>query len=213
MLTPKDLENPQRKSGYDHVNYQTSAASKPGSKPYMAQSYAGGHPNHPGKGMAWIGPRRATALEAAQDYCDYVNNGDVVTPATLKSAGHKNRSRTPLPTDPEVEAALGVLRDAKGQAEGKKGYVYCILEDAPGGAMRYVKIGYSTNPWARVAELQTGNPRKLNLHALKEGTLEDEAAIHRRHIHKNVLQEWFRPDKALLLEFDLDSNGKAWGSA
>lgn len=212
-MTPKDLENPKRKSGYDHVN-SSKGGPKSGSSGkfdrWRAVAYGGKADK---SGLLWHGPTRHTAKEAAQDYCDYVNSGKAVPPATLKSAGHKGTRARVLPADPEVAAALGVLRDAKGQAEGRPGYVYCILEDAPGGAMCYVKIGYSTNPWARVAELQTGNPRKLELHALKSGTLEDEADIHRRYIQQNVLLEWFRPTKELLLEFDLDPNGKEWGTA
>lgn len=206
MLTPSDIANDERISGYDHVGHNpTSGRTK---KPYQADVYGGKNDK---AGRLWKGPRRATAMEAAQDYCDYIN-GTGVTPAPqLKSAGHTGR-RGSLPADPEVEAALGVLRDAKGQSEGKQGYVYCINEEHPGGAMRFVKIGYSTNPQARVAELQTGNPRPLRLQALKLGTVEDEAALHKKYIHLNVLQEWFRPTKELLLEFDLDPNGKEWGS-
>ena len=211
MLTPSDLENPKRKSGYDHVGRRgRTARDGENYKPYQAQVYAKGAQRLV-KPHEFVGPRRATALEAAQDYCDYINSG--VTPVTpaLKSAGHTGR-RQKLADDPEVEAALGVLRDAKGQAEGRQGYVYCILETKPGGGMEYVKVGFSTNPWARVAELQTGNPRPLALHCLKKGTLEDEAALHAKYIQHNVLQEWFRPTKELLLEFDIDSDGKAFNS-
>jgi hypothetical protein len=151
----------------------------------------------------WRGTTRKTALEAAQDYCAYVNGNKVLAPTPLKSAGHEVK-RDSLPSDPEVEHALGVLRDAKAQQEGKQGYVYLIIEEHPGGALKFAKVGYSTNPRARVAELQTGNPRPLSLHLMKEGTIEDEAAIHQRHIRQNVLQEWFRITPELLLEWDIE---------
>jgi hypothetical protein len=47
---------------------------------------------------------------------------------------------------------------------------------------------------------------------MKEGTKVDEARIQQKYIDQNVLQEWFRPSKELLLEFDLDANGKRFGS-
>jgi hypothetical protein len=128
----------------------------------------------------------------------------------LKSAGH-NGSRDPLPRDEEVEYALGVLRDAKGQREGKQGYVYCIIERVPGGGFSQCKIGFSTNPKARVAELQAGNPRPLMLLCAKKGTLEDEAALHAKYIQQNILQEWFSATKEMLLEFDLDGDLEPYG--
>lgn len=77
MLTPKDIENPARKSGYDHV-------ASPGGH---GKGHGGGKPWHgivrlshvPNK--YWHGPRRDTPEEAAQDYCDYIN-GLGVAPAT-----------------------------------------------------------------------------------------------------------------------------------
>lgn len=77
MLTPKDIENSDRKSGYRQVTYLKADKDSRwhgGGKPYKA--YAGR-----GRKGDWKGPRRATAEEAAQDYCDYVN-GLGVTPTT-----------------------------------------------------------------------------------------------------------------------------------
>lgn len=200
MITPKDIQNSARVSGYDHVGYNVQSGKKRPPKPFQAVVYGGSRSK---AGMAWIGRRRATALEAAQDYCDYMN-GKGVTPAPqLRSAGHTGK-RDSLPSDPEVQAALGVLRDAKGQREGRQGYVYLIIEVNDGGGLTFGKVGYSTNPRARVAELQTGNPRKLRLHLAKPGTLLDEAELHAKYAHLNVLQEWFRLTKELLLEWDAE---------
>jgi hypothetical protein len=211
VLTPRDLENPDRESGYRHVGLNGIVGKT--AKPYQAY----GRRVQGATGAKYVvefrGRRRATAEEAAQDYCDFVNgNPGASAPApSLVSAGHKGR-RPRLPDDPEVQAALGVIKDARGEQAGNQGYVYCINEEHPGGGMRYVKIGFSTNPQARVAELQTGNPRPLRLHCMKEGTKVDEARIQQKYIDQNVLQEWFRPSKELLLEFDLDANGKRFGS-
>lgn len=207
MLTTADLRNPSRASGYDHVNGQPQYLKN---RPWRAQS-GGLRKDRGSKG--WFGPRRATPEQAAQDYCDYINSGgQAAHTAALKTAGH-NGKRQSAPRDPEVQHALGVLRDWKGQQEGKQGYVYLIIEVNPGGGLSYGKVGYSTNPKARVAELQTGNPRPLALHALKTGTVEDEAALHRKYISNNILQEWFHITKDLLLEFPLDADGRPWGAA
>lgn len=120
--------------------------------------------------------------------------------ATLKTAGHEY-SAPSVPRDAEVEAALGVLRDARAQRQGKQGYVYLIIEDLPGGGIHYGKIGYSTNPAKRVAELQTGNPRPLRLLYAMPGTEDDERRLHAKYIKFNALQEWFVVTKELLLEF------------
>lgn len=203
MITLKDLKTDKTKSGYRNVvkSNAKTANGHGGGKPYQAYEAKKGKPE-PGTGAwAWNGPRRDTAEEAAQDFCDHMNGLGVALPSPLKTAGHEAK-RDSLPSDPEVEHALGVLRDAKAQQEGKQGYVYLIIEEHPGGALKYAKVGYSTNPRARVAELQTGNPRPLSLHYMKEGTREDEAAIHQRHIRSNVLQEWFAITPELLFEWD-----------
>lgn len=205
MLAPKDLANASRKSGYDHVNSANGGQNGHGNSGQFWRA-ASGAKKVPGD--TWRGPSRSTPLEAAQDYCDYINSGQVATPARLKTAGHQYTVDRTL--DEEVQAALGVLRDAEGQREGKQGYVYCIREAIPGGGFSHVKIGYSTNPWKRVAELQTGNPRPLALVSMKEGTLEDERAIHAKYIRLNILQEWFTTTKEMLLEFDLDQDGNPY---
>lgn len=196
MITLKDIRKPTNVSGFTHVGL-VAGPSRAQSRPYF-QAYENG-----GRRGDWKGPARLTANEAAQDYCDRMNGLGVTPTPMLKSAGHEAK-RDSLPSDPEVEHALGVLRDAKAQLEGKQGYVYLIIEEHPGGALKFAKVGYSTNPRARVAELQTGNPRPLSLHLMKEGTIEEEAAIHQRHIRQNVLQEWFRVTPELLLEWDVE---------
>lgn len=196
MIRPKDIRNRTRASGYNYVQYHVDRDRSTRSHPFRAEEGSR-------VGSRWRGPRRATALEAAQDYCNYMN-GKGATPAPqLRSAGHKGK-RSSLPSDPEVRAALGVLRDARGQRRGEQGYVYLVIEVNKGGGLTYGKIGYSTNPQARVAELQTGNPRKLRLHLSKPGTLADEAALHAKYAKQNVLQEWFRLTKPLLLEWDAE---------
>ena len=66
-----------------------------------------------------------------------------------------------------------------------------------------MKVGYSTNPEARVVELQTGNWRPLRLLAKIEGTETDEKALHVEFIEDNLVGEWFKPSEALLSRFGL----------
>ena len=44
-----------------------------------------------------------------------------------------------------------------------QGYVYLIEEDNPGAGALYFKIGKTVDPNKRISDLQTGNPRKLNM--------------------------------------------------
>lgn len=198
MITPDDLRNPNRASGY---NYVSNAQSRGGKRELWCAKK--GRFERGSAATDWHGPCRRDPRQAAQDFCDYVNGNRIQLPTRLTTAGHKGQ-RPQLPQDPEVKHALGVLRDARAQSQGKQGYVYLIVEEHPGGALKFAKVGYSTNPRARVAELQTGNPRPLRLHMMKPGTIEDEAAIHQKFIRENVLQEWFRITPELLFEWDAE---------
>ena len=201
MLSPDDIRKPSNVSGFAHVGL-VEGPSRPGAAPYY-QAYEKG-----GRKGDWKGPARGTAEEAAQDYCDRANGGQLAPSNRLKSAGHNGqRAQVEIPSD--IEAAYGMIKDFRAQQAGKQGYVYLIVESrGPEDVLCYGKIGFSTNPQARVRELQTGNPRVLRLYASKPGTLEDERAIHARHIEKNVMQEWFAIDRELLLEWDTDHRVK-----
>lgn len=189
MLTPKDLENLLSKSGFTHVLVTPDPSRK---KPYQAQS-GGGHKGKPE--LRWYGPRRATALEAAQDYCDYMNGTGVTHAKPLKSAGHKRKRRSRA-NGPEVQSAYSVIRDAKAAKEGDQGFVYLIAETDNDGAVDmlwgYGKIGFALDPEERIIALQTGNPRKLRLVSYFPGTKDDERAAQQKWHSHNVLQEWFR---------------------
>lgn len=65
-----------------------------------------------------------------------------------------------------------------------------LIEDAEAGL---VKIGHAANPWARMSELQAGNPRELRIVALlPPGGETEERAMHRRFYEDRVRGEWFR---------------------
>lgn len=203
MLTPKDIANPKRKSGYDHVQSMVGHP-RPAKKNFQAQ--IGGGWSAEARARRWFGPSRLTALEAAQDYCDYVNSGNAPAPTRLKSPGHKRPQdpRRRVPSD--ITAARGMIRDWEAQQrKNVQGYVYLIVEVNRGGGLTYGKVGYSTNPEKRVAELQTANPRPLALLYKMKGTEADEKRLHAKYRSINVLQEWFNLNsgtgKSLILEF------------
>lgn len=66
------------------------------------------------------------------------------------------------------------------------------------GKSEFVKIGYCAGePKMRLATLQVGNPEKLVLIAVKEGSKDDEARWHAMFDHLRVRGEWFRWDVEL----------------
>jgi hypothetical protein len=79
MVTPDDYRNPKRKSGYEHVlcsDQRSQHDSGRVNRPYRAQ-----YKSRPGKAgirvVDGFGPRRATALKACWDYCNYKNGVSV----------------------------------------------------------------------------------------------------------------------------------------
>jgi hypothetical protein len=184
LITPDDLRNPLVQSGYDHVNSAAAGGVDASTVNYWRASTGPGKPGKP----KWRGPVRSTPIEAAWDYCAKVNSGYIAPTRKLKSAGHKSQPRAKRSEPAEVVAARGMLRDWEAQQRGDvPGYVYLITDGTA------YKIGYSTNPAKRVAELQTGNPRVLRLVAKMRGTEADEKALHSKFHYANLVQEWFRP--------------------
>jgi hypothetical protein len=80
------------------------------------------------------------------------------------------------------------------QAGKRKGYVYFARAVTTG----MIKIGFSSNPWARISELQTGSADVLELASVVPGTREDEAALHERFKPHRVNREWFSPAPELV---------------
>ncbi len=77
-------------------------------------------------------------------------------------------------------------------ADEKVGKVYFIkCGDA-------IKIGFSQNPWARVATLKTAMPENPVLLGSFNGVMQDEKDLHVRFKHLRINREWFRADAELL---------------
>jgi hypothetical protein len=72
------------------------------------------------------------------------------------------------------------------------GYVYYAAE--PGA--NEVKIGFSRNPWARVADLRVSRPG-LSILATERGTAQLEKDRHRQFADLRTKREWFRLEGAL----------------
>jgi hypothetical protein len=67
---------------------------------------------------------------------------------------------------------------------------------------RFYKIGYTKNRLTlakRIKDLQSGNPNKLTLEVVVEGSLQQELAIHRKHRVFSIRHnpEWYRPEPAI----------------
>lgn len=67
-------------------------------------------------------------------------------------------------------------------------FIYAIQSPYP----RLMKIGFSKNPKARLAELQVGSPRKLRLLDQWPGTAEQEREIHSQIATLRQHGEWFK---------------------
>ncbi len=62
-----------------------------------------------------------------------------------------------------------------------------------------IKIGYTGgDPLARMADLQTGSPERLELFAVIEGDQKFEAELHKEFARSRSHGEWFKPSRGLL---------------
>ena len=70
-----------------------------------------------------------------------------------------------------------------------------------------VKIGCSKHPVTRFAAIQFNSPLQLRLIAVLDGNGADERALHARFDHSRRHNEWFVPDREVIL-FLADAWGK-----
>lgn len=77
----------------------------------------------------------------------------------------------------------------------------------------FVKIGYAEEPESRLAELQCGNPRKLELAAvLPDVEMQIEQLFHRVFARYRHRGEWFKYHKTLRAVVNLISEGARPGT-
>ena len=72
--------------------------------------------------------------------------------------------------------------------------VYFIQDSGCG----YVKIGWATDPWERLADLQCGTPYELRIIRMVEGGQKAEQWFHRRFAKHRIRGEWFSFDEEML---------------
>src|SRR4051794_12232050 len=84
--------------------------------------------------------------------------------------------------------------EARTLKERFDGVVYACIEQ--GG--RFVKIGWAAslaNAYVRWVAIQIGNPRRIEMRLIGNGSLADEAALHARLGDYAVRGEWFRIER------------------
>lgn len=74
------------------------------------------------------------------------------------------------------------------------GHIYAIQAEH----VHLIKLGYSENPGARLADLKTGSAVKLTLLAVWRGTVADEQALHVEFGAYRSHGEWFQPAPSVI---------------
>lgn len=89
----------------------------------------------------------------------------------------------------ELLAALEAFEAFDVPAELSDMFVYAIREVETGR----IKLGISSDPVARVAQLQTGNSQKLELVVYRKACdrFSDEHALHAKATQYHIRGEWF----------------------
>ena len=78
----------------------------------------------------------------------------------------------------------------------KQSYIYIVhCKD-----LNTIKIGYSDNPFARLAQLQIGNSSELSILSIFKGGREEEEILHKKFASNKVRGEWFALDESLVEE-------------
>lgn len=115
--------------------------------------------------------------------------------ATKYSGGGNNMSSS---------SSLDAVLDATARsASAPSCSVYFLAQPSDGGRHRPIKIGMSTSPALRLAQLQTGNPESVELvHATRFATRQDarrcESELHRVYAPHRIRREWFALDDSQL---------------
>lgn len=72
------------------------------------------------------------------------------------------------------------------ESVGKRHCVYFI------GTRLFVKIGYTTNVWRRLSDLDAMSPFRLRVLLLARGDFYEEREFHTRFAKQSIRGEWFR---------------------
>lgn len=123
----------------------------------------------------------------------------------LTFAGVLNQARHghTQPVKPLSTAAREELRERREESEGRPSMCYLVGMEGDNSA---VKIGHSTNVYRRMAQYQSGNPRKLMVLGLLPGGEQKERELHRKFMsyHSDeYVGEWFARVPEIEQEFGI----------
>lgn len=119
-------------------------------------------------------------------------NLDFHTTATLIS-GYSIPARMEIMKRLEIKAIIEAIESCEIDPEEKEMFVYAIQERETGR----VKIGISKDPFARVKQLQVGNPNTLEVVAYKQAEqpgYADEQEAQNKADKYHIRSEWFEGD-------------------
>ena len=117
---------------------------------------------------------RVSLAEVARTKAVFIQNGFIDEDWNLLNWNKRQFLNAPC-SDPELR---------------RRGYVYYVADGSQ------IKIGYSSNPWARVSELRTANPA-IEMLTVEAGERSLEKQRHEQFSHLRTTREWFKDDPEL----------------
>jgi hypothetical protein len=102
-----------------------------------------------------------------------------------------------------------LTREEKGEIIELLGFIYFIKE--AGG--EYIKVGWAANPFHRMAQLQTSNPRALELIGYVVADMPKEKRLHEELTPYRVTGEWYRDCAEIRERIDRLLKGGSTGGA
>ncbi len=94
----------------------------------------------------------------------------------------------------------------------RDGYVYFAQMENTGP----IKIGFSNDPYSRIANLNTSSPYPIKLLYFTPACRDDEKELHRVYYRYNIRNEWFHPHESIFKlisyrkEKDIKERGFDW---
>lgn len=147
MRTPSDLRNPNRESGYRYVTF-LRGGRPPGSSGYSANRKDKYRAHKVTASGDWYGPCRLTALEAAQDACDFINSGRVPVRAVVSYPDVEIDMGNTKRHAPRPEKVTVVREKFRGPHD-----VYDVLFLTARGDIMCRKVGITARGHARYADV------------------------------------------------------------
>ncbi len=95
-----------------------------------------------------------------------------------------------------MPTVTGRVEEPDAPEDRSDGVIYACVEEGD----QFVKIGWAAsveNAYARWISIQIGNPRRIKMHLIGDGSLHDEGALHRQLREHAVRGEWFRIEGAV----------------